>query len=248
MARGVALGRPRGHHHARARRVERQRGDKRDKMVVRPAAERVAGAHVNNDQAIGWGHARSREARVDRRCGPRVHRHLDRTGGAIRTRNVERRQKIPLVLDRMPRPQPPRPLDLVCVHPAPSDDLIADSSRCAAEPCQQRRARPAVKIDGQVVAALAEAAAEREVLEDAFEAASPRRDDDFVEVRSMADYRSGRRLDDVGKMRVREAPPERVNGRRCENDVPNLAKPDQEDAHRKERRDERFNLRRSLRR
>src|SRR5439155_15317849 len=101
----------------------------------------------------------------------------------------------------------------------------------AAEPCQKRGARPAVKIDGHVIPALAQPATKPEVMQETFETSRPRGHDDFVEVRVMADYRSGRRLDDVGQMRVRETAAQRGNGRCCEDDVPNLAKPDQEDAH-----------------
>src|SRR5204862_304468 len=70
-----------------------------------------------------------------------------------------------------------------------------------------------------------------EVMQETFATSRPRGHDDFVEVRVMADYRSGCRLDDVGQMRVRETAAQRGNGRCCEDDVPNLAKPDQEDAH-----------------
>ena len=47
----------------------------------------------------------------------------------------------------------------------------------------------------------------------------------------MADHRSGRRFDDVGQMRVREPAAERVNGRRGENNVTDLSKPDQKNSH-----------------
>ena len=48
----------------------------------------------------------------------------------------------------------------------------------------------------------------------------------------MADHRRGRRLDDVGQMRVRELPAEGVNGRRREHNVADPSKPDQKNAAR----------------
>src|SRR5687768_5161312 len=90
-----------------------------------------------------------------------------------------------------------RPCDAMRVHPAASDDLVADPERSAAEPGQQRRAWAAVKIDRQIVAVAPQAGPEPQVFTDSREAARSGRDDDFVEMWIALDDRSGNRFDDV---------------------------------------------------
>ena len=153
----------------------------------------------------------------------RIDRHLDRSARRVRRRDVERREQIPLVLDRMARPQLARPRDAPRVHPAPAGDLVADAHRRAAQPRQQRRARPAVEIDGEIERARAAAGGRApRSREQPAHARAARRDDHLVEMRIAGDDRRGRRFDEVGEVGVGKPPAQGADGRRGEDDVADL--------------------------
>ena len=105
-------------------------------------------------------------------------------------------------------------------------------TRRAAQPGQQRRARAAVKVDREVVA-LARAAGGRARGRPSRprSAARARRDDDLVEMRVAGDDRRGRGLDEIGELRVGKPPAQRVNGRRREDDVADLAQANEQDCN-----------------
>ena len=187
-----------------------------------PSAERIPGADVDHDNRIVRLHAGVPQSFVNRRNHRRVNRHLDRHGGSIRRRDAERRQQVPLVLHRVARPETPRARDRVRVHPAPSDHGVAEAHARAAQPCQHRRARSAVKINHEVVTARAQPPRECGIVAHAAPAFRPRRDDHLVQMRIVQDDRRGRRLDDVSEVRVGEPPPQSVNRGRGEHDVTNL--------------------------
>ena len=95
-----------------------------------------------------------------------------------------------------------------------------------------RRARPAVKIDGEVVALGAQPAAKREIAEQSAHAAGARRDDDLIQMGVAGDDGRGRWLDDIADVGVRKPLPQRMDGGGREGDVPNLPEADKKNTHR----------------
>src|SRR5207248_2838421 len=158
-------------------------------------------------------HTGAGEAVVDRSGDVGIDRHLNGKGRRVRPWHAERRQQVPLILDRMPRPEAARPGDALGVHPASASHGVADARRRAAEPYKQRAARSAVKIDREIVAGALEAAREIEVGRELQEGGLLRRDDDVRDVRITLDYGRRRWLDDVSDTRVRKAEAQRANGR-----------------------------------
>src|SRR5580765_1243787 len=128
----------------------------------------------------------------------------------------------------MPPAQLARTRDATCVHPAAAGNLVADPYRGAAQPRQQGRARATMKVDGDVVLRRLEPASEREVGQHAAQPADTRRDDDVAEVGVVEDHRRGGGFDDIGELRVRKPPAQRVNGWRRENHVADLSQPNQQ--------------------
>src|SRR5207248_9019931 len=159
-----------------------------------------------------------------------VDHHLDTEGRRIGAGNAERRQQVPLIFNRMTRPERARPGDAARVHPAPAGDLVSDSDRRAAQPRQQRAPRAAVKVDGQVVARALEAPGKLQVCGELDEGVPFRRDDDLVDARVALDDRRRRRLDEVGDVSLRKPVTQGANRRRREHDVADLAETDKEDS------------------
>ena len=171
-AGGLLFGRSRRDQHAAARIAEASETASSTKCA---AGQRRNGLPALTCTTISVGRRRRRRVSADRRRPSAAHRRRPAISigkcRSIRRRDAERRQQIPLVLDRMPRPELPRARDARRVHPAAAGDLVAEALRRAAQPGEQRRARPAVKIDREVVAPRAKRRAEREVAE---QAAQPR--------------------------------------------------------------------------
>ena len=71
---------------------------------------------------------------------------------------------------------------------------------------------------------------QREVVDEAAHTSGARRDDDLVEMWIATDDRRGRRLDEVGEVSVGKPPAQRVDGRRREHDIADLAQPDEENS------------------
>ena len=128
----------------------------------------------------------------------------------------------------MPPAQLARTGDAARVHPATAGNLVADANRSAAQPRQQGRARASMKIDRDVVSRRLEAASERDVGQQAAQPAHTWRDDDVAEVGVVEDHRRGGGLDDIGELRVRKPPAQRVNGWRREHHVADLSQPNQQ--------------------
>ncbi len=147
----------------------------------------------------------------------------------IRRSDVERGEQVPLVLHRMPRPQFARARDSPRVHPAPADNCVAHAHRRAAQPRENRGARAAVEIDDDVVRRRAQAADELHLGAEPADAARTRRDNQLVDIGIVLDDRRRGRLDEVCDVGLWKAPPDRSNGRRREDDVPDLPQPDQQD-------------------
>ena len=104
-------------------------------------------------------------------------------------RPAEVGEQIPLVLDRMPRPQVGRARHDLGVHPRPPLDLVADAARRAGGPGQQRGARAAMEVDDEVEAGPAQLAGQGDVVGDAPPAADVRDDRDDVEAGMALDDR-----------------------------------------------------------
>ncbi len=85
-----------------------------------------------------------------------------------------------------------------------------------------------MKVDGDVVLRRLEPASERDVGQHAAQPAHTRRDDDVAEVGVVEDHRRGGGFDDIGELRVRKPPAQRVNGWRRENHVADLSQPNQQ--------------------
>ena len=121
--------------------------------------------------------------------------------------------------------------DAARVHPATARNLVPDPDRRAAQPRQQRRPRPAVKVDGDVVArgACSRRPSATSAITPA-QSARARSDDDVVEMRVVQHDRRSRRFDDVGEMSIGKPTAQRVNRRRRENHVANLPEANEEDS------------------
>ena len=120
-----------------------------------------------------------------------------------------------------------RPRHARRVHPASSGHFVADPPRRAAEPRQQRAARPAVKVDREIVALAAQPSDEREIGAQAAGRVRAARHDHFVEVGIVAHDRRGFFFDDVGDAGVGVVAADGSNGRRREHDIADQPQPDQ---------------------
>jgi hypothetical protein len=125
----------------------------------------------------------------------------------------------------VPCAQRARPIDGARVEPAPSGDLIADAIARAAQIRQDRRAWTAMEINREIVAAAPQPADQRDV----GGPPTARRDDDLRQMRIAGDDRGGARFDEIVEARIREAIAQCANGRGREDDVPDLAKADEQD-------------------
>ena len=204
--------------------------DERHEVLDRPAPERVAGADVHHHDLVAGPNAAAYQPVADRGRYNRISGHLHDVDRSLGRRDVERRQQIPLVLDRVPPAQLARPRDAPRVHPAAAGDLVADPDRRAAQPRQQRRPRSAVEVDGDVVVRGLEPASQRDVGHHAAQSSRARSDDDVVEMRVVKDDRRGRRFDDVGEVGVGKPPAQRVDRRRREDHVANLPETNEQDS------------------
>ncbi len=148
-------------------RDERSRGVR--ELLERPAAKRVARADVQDDDGRTVRDAGCRERRIHALARAPGLGHAYRIAGAIRRRHSQRLEEIPLVLDRMPRSERPRPIDGLRVHPAPAGDGIADALGRAGQPRQPRPAWTAVKIDDDVERAPPQLTRDRDVVDHAAE-------------------------------------------------------------------------------
>ena len=158
------------------------------KKRLRPPSERVARAHVHDDQVVRPTTPASRSRSAIRASAPRVERHLDRVSLRIR---VCRRPSPRSPASRSHwfttecrRPQLAGAVHDARVHPAPPLDVVADPLGAPAGPRQPRAARTAVQVDGEVVARPPEPSRQRDIVErPAARRVRLRRDDHLVEVR-----------------------------------------------------------------
>ena len=104
------------------------------------------------------------QPRVDGARGQRLGGQLGRIRVGRGTRDAERFQQIPLVLDAVPGPQLARAWHPRGVHPGARGYLVADPVRRARCPGEPRAARAAVEIDGQVEAPPPQIEPKREVV------------------------------------------------------------------------------------
>ena len=158
--RGLALGRSRRDDHAVVS-APRERGRPRPRRTTRPAS---AGTDCRRSRASRRGdRLAATPARCQARGDARQRRRVDGISTGIasrdRRRDAERLEQIPLVLDRVPRAQRRAAGRPRCVYiQRAAGESRSRSARRAAQPGEQRGARPAVKIDGEVVAARGAAA------------------------------------------------------------------------------------------
>jgi hypothetical protein len=121
----------------------------------------------------------------------------------------------------------PRPRHARRVTPASAGQGITDSLRRPRRPRQETAAGPAVKINYQVKPAAAKAPRQRRVVLQPGEAARPGEHDNFVDAWMVAHHRFGRCFHEVGDTGAGEAPPNRGDRRRGEDDVADQPKPNQ---------------------
>ena len=88
-----------------------------------------------------------------------------------------------------------------------------------------------MEVDDEIEARRAQAPREREVVDEPSQPARALGDDDRVEMRVVPDDRRGRRLDEIGDVRVGKAAPEGRDGGRREDDVADEAQPDEQNLH-----------------
>ena len=119
----------------------------------------LPGAHVDDDDRAPRSRRRATPIASTTCCGGGlVERHLDRVALGAWRRHTDRRQQIPLVLDRVPaRSSRGRLMRSVYIHARPAT-LVADAPRGPAQPRQQRRAGATMKVDGEVESHLARVA------------------------------------------------------------------------------------------
>ena len=86
-----------------------------------------------------------------------------------------------------------------------------------------------MKVDRQIVVGAPQAPREADVGDHPGDAASPRRDQDLVEMRIAGDDGCGGRFDQVGEMRVRILPAQGGDGRGREHHIANLPQAHEED-------------------
>src|SRR5262249_4023343 len=137
---------------------------------------------------------------------------------------------IPLILNGVPGTQSAWPRHALRVHPRATGDLVAETLWRAAQPSQERRARAAVKVDGEIESLGSKASAQGEVGGQSPQSAKARCDDDFADVGVADDDRRRVRFDDVGEVSVRVVPPQSVNRRRREDHIADLAQTNQKDS------------------
>jgi hypothetical protein len=203
-------------------------GDER----FRPAPERVAGADVQHDELVAGVDTRRRQPRRHPfvRVGDERHFHrvVLRVAAAARPAG-DRLQQVPLVGDRVPRPQLRRAVRHARVHPPPPRDVVADPFPRAAGPRQPGRARAAVQVEREIETRPPQPPRQRDVRDDPFHPARPRHHDHLVEMRIVPDDRRRIRLDQVGEPRLRVRPAQPAQQRRREHDVADEAQPDEQD-------------------
>lgn len=233
LACGRALGRSGGDDNSAPRIDDGQSGDQGGERFERPAPERVSRADMNHDEPMLGRHARGAQAGVHLVCGVGADAHRDRIGVAARRLDAERRQQVPLVLHRVPRPEDPWPTDLRGVHPATAHDVVADPGCGATQPGEERGARATMKINGQIESCAAQPADEGTLVAQSREAPGSRWcNDDFVQVWVAFEDRGGGRFDQVAERGLREPRTERPEGWRGEDDVANLPEANEQDAGR----------------
>ena len=134
--RRLAIGRAAGHHHPSFLSGGHEIGGQVGERLFGPAPERVARAHVQDDQrrvvrdTPAWSAAPRRPARLVRHR----HRHAIARRIGRRQLRVEGAQQVPLVLDRVPRPELARSMDDMRVHPGPAGDIVAHPDGAPASP------------------------------------------------------------------------------------------------------------------
>ena len=87
-----------------------------------------------------------------------------------------------------------------------------------------------MEIDREIVVRAPQAPSQADIRQHPRDSASPRRDDDFVEMRIAGDDRSGRGFDQVGEVRVGKLPAQSGHGRRREDHVADLPQTHKEDS------------------
>ena len=128
-----------------------QRRDQGLERFVRPAAEYIARADMDDHERMGVGDPHCGEPRGHPSSGRGIVGHLQRIDRGVGRTDVEWREKIPLVDDRMARRLVRGASHDVRVDPRAARDVVADTRARPARTGEPRGARAAVKVDGNVV-------------------------------------------------------------------------------------------------
>ena len=222
--RSLAVRRPGAEDDPAHRRCRRKTRNQRGERRFRPSPERVARADVRNHQLVCPGDSRGPEAPLDPRHGARIRRHLHAVARRVRSARgpaFNRLEQVPLIDDRVPRPERPRTSHRFRVHPRAPGDRVPDSCPCPGRERQPRAPRPSVQIDDEIVARSPQLPREPHIGADSGQAARPGRDDHLIEVRVPTDNGRRRRLDEIREMRVWKRPLQRPRNRRRKDDVSN---------------------------
>jgi hypothetical protein len=183
---------------------------------------------VDDDDFVARRDARAAETRLDGFCRARFDGHFDRRLRPIRSRDADRVEQVPLVLDRVARAESARPRHTPRIHPGAPGDLVPDPLRRTAQPREQRSPWAAMKIDREIVMLAPQAARQPEIGEQAV----ARRNEHAVQVRIAEDDGGRSGFDDIREMRIWQMLPERANRGGREDDVTNLAKSNEQNVHR----------------
>ena len=215
-----------------------QPGDQADEGRLRPAAERVTGADMNDDDRRVSLDARRRQLGGRARLGGRVRGHAHRVLRRIRRHgrpSVDGLEQVPLVQHRMPRVQPPRPMNPASVEPAPTLNIVADPGRSGGGQRQPGAARPTVKVQYEIESRPPQPQRQPGIVAQPPPAAALVDDDQLVDVRVGGDDRFGRALHQIREVGSRECALQRAEKRGREDDVADQAEPDEENPRRRRR-------------
>ena len=163
------------------------------------------------------------------RVGLGVSGHLHGVTRRVAGPDTEGSEQVPLLHHRVPRKEVIASVDEVRVHPGVTPHAVPDPHGRAARPGQPGAARTPMQIDCDIESFSAKMSRVHQIVAPSRQARSPGDHQHGVQMGIAANDRFGQRLDDVGEVRIRIRPPQRVHERCREHDVADQSEPDKED-------------------